>query len=539
MVLFNYSTKELTAKIVYYGPGLCGKTTNLQYIHANLPGNIKGKMLSLATKTDRTLFFDFLPLDLGMIRGMKTRVQLYTVPGQVFYNETRKLVLKGADGIVFVADSQETMAGANVEAFKNLEENLRAHGLNLSEMPHVIQFNKRDLPRLSGIEEMNSAINRFNAPFYESVATSGIGVQDTLKAITKLVLLNLTQKYDPRTGKKATPDKVEPAVPTPSPAAGPGISMPVPEAPADSPGLPLSATDPGISLPESGLPLSVSEPAVEEKALPPSMTLPEPPDFSIAGVGPSDRASFADADQDTTPDFADSDIDDLVGEVGEREFSASPSIEEPEPEVEVFDLGEEPGEIEADPIQLEAESLDVPESIPVEMSPLDAEPPELESIPFDPPAPTPTVVAPEPSFPSVADLQVDRNFDPDWKTEPLTSSLPDPPAEDGPLDLPSVETFDIPDQTPEPPSGPDQIEWNPEQEAADTPDEVEIVEAAEETVRLTDVVEDNTLFADPGLDIVKLAAGGVTEIVLPVELGTGAERKRFKLSLNLRLDHVE
>ena len=212
MVLFNYSTKELTAKVVYYGPGLCGKTTNLQFVHGNLPNNVKGKMLSLATKTDRTLFFDFLPIDLGEIRGMKTRIQLYTVPGQVFYNETRKLVLKGADGIVFVADSQEAMMGANAESFKNLEENLKAHGMNLAEMPHVIQFNKRDLPKLASIEALNASINRFNAPFYESVATTGIGVQDTLKAITKLVLLNLTRRYDPKAAGESD-DRVVAAAP--------------------------------------------------------------------------------------------------------------------------------------------------------------------------------------------------------------------------------------------------------------------------------------------------------------------------------------
>ena len=198
MVLFNYSTRELTAKIVYYGPGLCGKTTNLQYIFDNLPGSVKGKMLSLATKTDRTLFFDFLPLDLGEIRGMKTRIQLYTVPGQVFYNETRRLVLKGADGVVFVADSQKQMVEANIDSYRNLEENLRVHSMRLSEMPLVLQFNKRDLPSLSSIDELNAAINRFGSPFYESVATTGIGVQDTLKAVTKLVLLHLTKKYDQR-----------------------------------------------------------------------------------------------------------------------------------------------------------------------------------------------------------------------------------------------------------------------------------------------------------------------------------------------------
>jgi hypothetical protein len=196
MVLFNYSTRELTAKIVYYGPGLCGKTTNLQFIYGSLPDNVKkGKMLSLATKTDRTLFFDFLPIELGMIRGMRTRVQLYTVPGQVFYNSTRKLVLKGADGVVFVADSQAKMIEANIEAYRNLEENLKEMGIRIEEIPLVMQFNKRDLPNLCSIEEMNTRINRHNAPFYEAVAMTGIGVEDTLKAITKLVLNNLSAKY--------------------------------------------------------------------------------------------------------------------------------------------------------------------------------------------------------------------------------------------------------------------------------------------------------------------------------------------------------
>src|SRR5215470_7344964 len=196
MVLFNYSTRELTAKIVYYGPGLCGKTTNLQFIYDSLPDNVKkGKMLSLATKTDRTLFFDFLPIELGRIRGMRTRIQLYTVPGQVFYNSTRKLVLKGADGVVFVADSQQKMLESDVESYRNLEENLREIGLKLDELPLVMQFNKRDLPQLASVEEMNTLINRHNAPFYEAVATTGIGVEDTLKAVTKLVLNHLATKY--------------------------------------------------------------------------------------------------------------------------------------------------------------------------------------------------------------------------------------------------------------------------------------------------------------------------------------------------------
>ncbi len=293
MVLFNYSTKELTAKIVYYGPGLCGKTTNLQFIHQQLSSTVKGKMLSLATKTDRTLFFDFLPLDLGEIRGMKTRMQLYTVPGQVFYNETRKLVLKGVDGIVFVADSQKEMLGPNIEACKNLEENLKGHGLKLSELPHVLQFNKRDLPKLSSIEELNAAINKYNAPFYESVATTGIGVQDSLKAITKLVLLHLTSKYDPRLKQAATgaPAAAEPKAPAArakvervtvsKSKAGRGRTASVP-----------AERMPRVERPSAGIPLSAASRA------------------AVATVGRPDLV-------EPLPGLATDEIDDLVCEVSD------------------------------------------------------------------------------------------------------------------------------------------------------------------------------------------------------------------------------
>jgi len=195
MVLFNYATKEITAKVVYYGPGLCGKTTNLQFIYDSLPSNNKSKMLSLATKTDRTLFFDFLPLDLGKIRGMRTKLQLYTVPGQVYYNSTRQLVLKGADGIVFVADSQDFALDANLESLQNLEDNLKRQGVRLREMPLVIQYNKRDLPNATPIAELDPEVNKMRVPFYESVATSGLGVEETLKGITQLVLAHLVKKY--------------------------------------------------------------------------------------------------------------------------------------------------------------------------------------------------------------------------------------------------------------------------------------------------------------------------------------------------------
>jgi mutual gliding-motility protein MglA len=195
MVLFNYATKEITAKIVYYGPGLCGKTTNLQFVYDSLPSNNKSKMLSLATKTDRTLFFDFLPLDLGKIRGMRTKLQLYTVPGQVYYNSTRQLVLKGADGIVFVADSQDFALDANLESMQNLEDNLKRQGIRIREMPMVIQYNKRDLPNALPSAEIDAEINKLQSPTFESVATTGLGVEETLKGITQLVLAHLVKKY--------------------------------------------------------------------------------------------------------------------------------------------------------------------------------------------------------------------------------------------------------------------------------------------------------------------------------------------------------
>ena len=195
MVLFNYATKEITAKVVYYGPGLCGKTTNLQFIYDSLPSNNKSKMLSLATKTDRTLFFDFLPLDLGKIRGMRTKLQLYTVPGQVYYNSTRQLVLKGADGVVFVADSQDFALDANIESLQNLEDNLRRQGIRINKVPVVMQYNKRDLPNVLPVEELEKDFNRLKVPYFESVATTGLGVEETLKGIAHQVLTHLIKKY--------------------------------------------------------------------------------------------------------------------------------------------------------------------------------------------------------------------------------------------------------------------------------------------------------------------------------------------------------
>ncbi len=195
MVLFNAATKELTAKIVYYGPGLCGKTTNLQHVYDTLPQDGRGKMLSLATQTDRTLFFDFLPIELGTIRGMKTRIQLYTVPGQVFYDATRKLVLRGADAVVFVADSQAPALESNKESFQNLITNLKDQGTDLSKIPHVIQWNKRDTPNALPVSILNREVNLFGAPTFEACAMRGEGVKETLTGVARLVLKHLAEKY--------------------------------------------------------------------------------------------------------------------------------------------------------------------------------------------------------------------------------------------------------------------------------------------------------------------------------------------------------
>ena len=196
MVNFNYTSREVTVKIVYYGPGLCGKTTSLQYIYKHIPRSKKGKMVSLATQTDRTLFFDFLPIELGQIKGLNTKIQLYTVPGQVFYDATRKLVLKGADGIVFVADSQKDMLQANKDSFNNLISNLRALGFELNELPHVIQYNKRDLDNVLDVETLEKEVNQFNVPHFETSAITGEGVVETLREIARIVLLNISEKYD-------------------------------------------------------------------------------------------------------------------------------------------------------------------------------------------------------------------------------------------------------------------------------------------------------------------------------------------------------
>ena len=193
MTFINYASREINCKIVYYGPGLCGKTTNLQFIYEKTNPSAKGKLISLATETDRTLFFDFLPLELGTVRGFKTRFHLYTVPGQVFYDASRKLILKGVDGVIFVADSQVERMDANVEAIENLQINLKAQGYELMAIPYVLQLNKRDLPNVAAAAEMVQLLRKKAEPVFEAVASKGTGVFETLKGIAKLVLQELTK----------------------------------------------------------------------------------------------------------------------------------------------------------------------------------------------------------------------------------------------------------------------------------------------------------------------------------------------------------
>lgn len=191
MSFINFAAREINCKIVYYGAGLGGKTTNLQYIFDKTNDKSKGKMISLATETDRTLFFDFLPLDLGTVRGFKTRFHLYTVPGQVFYDASRKLILRGVDGVVFVADSQEERMDANVEALENLKDNLKEHGYDFMKVPYVLQLNKRDLPNVLPVDTLKKELQKRSEPVLEAVAYQGTGVFETLKEVARQVLVEL------------------------------------------------------------------------------------------------------------------------------------------------------------------------------------------------------------------------------------------------------------------------------------------------------------------------------------------------------------
>jgi signal recognition particle receptor subunit beta len=283
MASINYATREISCKIVYYGPGLSGKTTNLQIIHRKIPVEAKSEMVSLATETDRTLFFDFLPLDLGSIKGFATKFQLYTVPGQVYYNATRKLVLRGVDGVVFVADSQRDKMQENIDSLKNLQENLKEYGIDLGSVPFVLQYNKRDLPGIASIVELDQHLNWHKVPTYEAQAHQGIGVFTTLKAIGKIVIDTFNSKYTARQSSRKpasasdVPSAVSapPAAPPPRPVSAPAAPVP-PPAPGPRPVAPpapvlqppsLPPQAPGFGFPAPSLP-PLSAPTLPPLAAP-------------------------------------------------------------------------------------------------------------------------------------------------------------------------------------------------------------------------------------------------------------------------------
>jgi signal recognition particle receptor subunit beta len=353
MVLFNYSTKELTAKVVYYGPGLCGKTTNLQWIHEKLPIKNKGKMLSLATETDRTLFFDFLPIEIGSIRGMKTRIQLYTVPGQVFYNATRRMVLKGADAVVFVCDSQEAMLDANLESFENMRQNLEANEIDPDEIPIVLQYNKRDLPNALPIEILNERMNPQNYPFAEAIAVTGAGVEDTLKAVTKLVFKSLSAKY----GEAAPPP------------SAPGGRAPAPPRATPSPSRPalVDARD------EELLGELAAAPAPYAAGLPPVVVHEDTPAAAF-GVPVAQPSPITTHDPQGTLVSSRDEADEL------RRRIANPGIPEPEVEMDLEEIGEVADSTDGRPAPVPFSPGTAPPSpAPVVPPPPNSAPPELSS----------------------------------------------------------------------------------------------------------------------------------------------------------------
>jgi signal recognition particle receptor subunit beta len=329
---------------VYYGPGLCGKTTNLAWIHDNFEGGERGKMISLATEGDRTIFFDLLPIEIGAIRGMDVTLQLYTVPGQVHYNSTRQLVLRGADGVVFVADSQKAMQDSNIESFKNLQENLLLQGINLEGFPLALQFNKRDLSDTISVEDLDADLNQYSVPIFEAIATEGVGVQETLEGIVKLVMRSLRERYEGATAGTKTPGIEDPS------ARRQPVSVPDPPKKAPTPAAP-----PPVQPVEP--PAPVPEPRIE----PPPAAAASPPagDVFAADLGAQ------------TTDFSDS-----AGQ------SAPVSFED-EVSTDVYEVDNEPVELEGDAVVFD-EPTDVramaPESDP--------------DIRIEPAAPAPPVVEP-------------------------------------------------------------------------------------------------------------------------------------------------
>ncbi len=340
MVFFNWATMQMAAKIVYYGPGLCGKTSNLSYIYAKTNPNSRGEMVSLETESDRTLFFDLLPIEVGTIGGFKTRLQLYTVPGQVFYNTTRKLVLKGVDGLVFVADSQRPMREANIESFESLVDNLVELGLDVTELPVVLQYNKRDLKNVLSVEELNADLNADNIfPFHESEAINGVGVFETLKEITKLTLKKLRKRMvAPHAGG-----------PTRAPAAParPGIAAPKRPASVSAEALARAAEEGVESASQPPAPKAPPAPAIAEA----DKAAASPAKEKIAKSG--EAAPMPDFDQ---PFAEDDDVADKPPDIEVQQDKAE--VEEVQPPSEPSAPGEDT-EVSVEFDQTTSEETDV------------------------------------------------------------------------------------------------------------------------------------------------------------------------------------
>lgn len=352
MVLFNYTTREITAKIVYYGPGLGGKTTNLQSIYDDLPQEMKGKMLSLATKSDRTLFFDFLPIDLGSIGGMKVRVQLYTVPGQVYYNSTRKLVLKGADGVIFVADSQKAMEEANRESLDNLYQNLAEQNVSIDDLCLALQYNKRDLAGVMPLEQISELLNRGGWPVFEAVATQGIGVQETLREMLKLVVLSLKEKYDFSVGESALLEELDQV----------GEALKGSTASTEPPRSAVTET-PAVESALTSPPPAPEEEVVEEQA----MEVPEPVHVLSAEGGDAlvgEDMSSGIFDDEIIPEMELFELDDeFLGSGEDDAETISSAIDDPYGDDSVMVIDEGAPSPSSDPLEI-IETLETPGSEP-------------------------------------------------------------------------------------------------------------------------------------------------------------------------------
>jgi signal recognition particle receptor subunit beta len=347
MVLFNYATKEITAKVVYYGPGLCGKTTNLQYVHSQLDPGSRGKLLSLATESDRTLFFDFLPLDLGKIAGFHVRFQLYTVPGQVHYNATRRMVLKGVDAVVFVADSQVEMMEHNVESFENLAENLKENGFDIEKVPLVLQLNKRDLPNILPVEEIVEGLKAEHLQRFESVASTGEGVFETLKAIIKLSVAKLQTEFRQE-------GVTEPAIDD--------FGPPPPPAPSYQPKPLFSADTPNISSPPASAqespppaPSAAAEEASAEEEEAETVALEEEITFEESVGAAEEESQLPRGEEEEAEEFDLTDFDESPEtEEAPADAAEPPGAERVSPQVAI--LEEKIEELTADVRRLEEEN---------------------------------------------------------------------------------------------------------------------------------------------------------------------------------------